>query len=132
MKKHGIFNSDISKVLADLGHTDQIAIGDAGLPIPASVPKIDLAIAQADPSFIKVLKVVLDDMKVEEVILAEEIKTKNPEQLAAVEAALTEDEGIHYVSHEAFKEQLKQVKVVIRTGECTPYSNIILQSGVLF
>ena len=71
MKKHGIFNSDISKVLADLGHTDQIAIGDAGLPIPAGVPKIDLAIAQADPSFIKVLKVVLDDMKVEEVILAE-------------------------------------------------------------
>lgn len=132
MKKHGIFNSDISKILSDLGHTDQIAIGDAGLPIPASVPKIDLAIAQAEPSFIKVLKIILNDMKVEEVILAEEIKTQNKEQLAAIEAALVEDEVINYVSHEAFKEQLKQVKVVIRTGECTPYSNIILQSGVLF
>lgn len=132
MKKNGIFNSDISKVLSDLGHTDQIAIGDAGLPIPADVPKIDLAIAQADPSFIKVLTVILADMKVEEVILAEEIKTINKGQLEAITSALVDDEVIRYVSHEAFKEQLKQVKVVIRTGECTPYSNIILQSGVLF
>lgn len=132
MKKNGIFNSDISKVLSDLGHTDQIAIGDAGLPIPAGVSKIDLAIAQADPSFIKVLTIILADMKVEEVILAEEIKTKNKGQLEAIASALVDDEVIRYVSHEAFKEQLKQVKVVIRTGECTPYSNIILQSGVLF
>ena len=37
MKKHGILNSDISKVLSDLGHTDQITIGDAGLPVPEGV-----------------------------------------------------------------------------------------------
>lgn len=132
LKKHGILNSEISKVLTDLGHTDQIAIGDAGLPVPDGVKKIDLAISLSDPSFIKVLKVVLDDMKVEEVILAEEIKEKNATQLKAVEAILVEDEVITYVSHEQFKQQLKDVKAVIRTGEATPYSNVILQSGVLF
>ena len=41
MKKHGILNSSISKVLADLGHTDQIIIADCGLPIPDHVKKID-------------------------------------------------------------------------------------------
>lgn len=41
MKKNGILNSDISKVLADLGHTDYIVIGDCGLPIPNQVKKID-------------------------------------------------------------------------------------------
>lgn len=132
MKKNGILNSDISKVLTDLGHTDQIAIGDAGLPVPEGILKIDLALAKADPSFIKVLKVILSDMKVEEVILAEEIKTQNREQLTAIETELSNQEKIVYVSHEAFKEKLKNVKAVIRTGECTPYSNIILQSGVLF
>ncbi|MBT2731029.1 D-ribose pyranase [Carnobacterium sp. ISL-102] len=132
MKKHGILNSEIAKVLADLGHMDKIAIGDAGLPVPNGVKKIDLALTLSEPSFLSVLKVVLSDMKVEKVVLAEEIKQQNAGQLAAVEAALTEDEVVTYVSHEDFKGQLKDVKAVIRTGEATPYSNIILQSGVLF
>lgn len=132
MKKHGILNSDIAKVLSDLGHTDKIAIGDAGLPVPDSVKKIDIALTLSEPSFLSVLKVVLSDMKVEKVILAEEIKEQNATQLADIKATLVEDEQVTYVSHEAFKEQLKDVKVVIRTGEATPYSNIILQSGVLF
>ncbi|EDP67218.1 predicted cytoplasmic sugar-binding protein [Carnobacterium sp. AT7] len=132
MKKHGILNSDIAKVLADLGHTDKIAIGDAGLPVPDGVKKIDLALFLSEPSFLSVLQVVLSDMKVETVVLAEEIKDQNPKQLAAVKAELKDNEAITYVSHEAFKQQLKDVKVVIRTGEATPYSNIILQSGVLF
>lgn len=86
----------------------------------------------SEPAFISVLQVVLSDMKVEAVVLAEEIKEQNAGQLAAVKAELTENERISYVSHEEFKEQLKDVKAVIRTGEATPYSNIILQSGVLF
>lgn len=132
MKKHGILNSEIAKVLTDLGHTDKIAIGDAGLPVPDGVKKIDLALTFSEPAFISVLQVVLSDMKVEAVVLAEEIKEQNAGQLAAVKAELTENERISYVSHEEFKEQLKDVKAVIRTGEATPYSNIILQSGVLF
>lgn len=132
MKKHGILNSEIAKVLADLGHTDKIAIGDAGLPIPDGVKKIDLALTLSEPTFLSVLQVVLSDMKVEEVVLAEEIKEQNATQLKAIEAELKENEIVTYVSHEAFKEQLKDVKAVIRTGEATPYSNIILQSGVLF
>ena len=132
MKKLGILNSEIAKVLTDLGHTDKIAIGDAGLPVPDGVKKIDLALFLSEPSFLSVLQVVLSDMKVEAVVLAEEIKDQNPKQLAAVKAELKDNEAITYVSHEAFKQQLKDVKVVIRTGEATPYSNIILQSGVLF
>lgn len=132
MKKLGILNSDIAKVLTDLGHTDKIAIGDAGLPVPDGVRKIDLALTLSEPSFLSVLQVVLSDMKVEAVVLAEEIKAQNAPQLAAVETVLTEGEAITYVSHEDFKEQLKEVKAVIRTGEATPYSNIILQSGVIF
>lgn len=132
MKKLGILNSEIAKVLADLGHTDKIAIGDAGLPVPDGVKKIDLALFLSEPSFLSVLQVVLSDMKVESVVLAEEIREQNAKQLAAVKAELKENEVITYVSHEEFKQQLKAVKVVIRTGEATPYSNIILQSGVLF
>ncbi len=44
MQKGGMLNSSIAKVLADLGHTDTIVIGDCGLPVPAGVQKIDLAL----------------------------------------------------------------------------------------
>ena len=37
-----------------------------------------------------------------------------------------------YVSHSEFKEKTKSAKTIIRTGECTPYSNIILVSKVCF
>lgn len=132
LKKHGILNSEISKVLSDLGHTDEIVIADAGLPIPDNVKKIDLALSLSEPSFIRVLELVLEDMKVESVLLAEEILKVNTEQYNAVRELLVDEEEIHFISHEDFKEKLGDAKVVIRTGEATPYSNIILQAGVLF
>lgn len=131
MKKNGILNSEISKLLSDLGHTDQITIADAGLPVPDGVKKIDLALKLGTPSFIEVLEEVLKDMAVEKVILAEEIKVDNESQLDAIHQLVGTNE-VAFVSHEAFKKQSGQSKAIIRTGEATPFSNIILQSNVIF
>ena len=76
MKKHGILNSDISRVLSYMGHTDRICIGDCGLPIPDETERIDLAVKFGVPTFMDVLKEVGDDMKIEKIVLAEEIKEK--------------------------------------------------------
>lgn len=130
MKRYGMLNSSIAKVLSDLGHTDYIVIGDAGLPVPEGVPKIDLAVTAGTPSFQMVVSAILDDMVVEKVIAAEEIVGNNKTQHEFIEQ-LTE-EKVEFVSHEAFKELTKQAKAIIRTGEITPYSNCILQSGVFF
>ena len=131
MKKNGILNSEISKLLSDLGHTDQITIADAGLPVPDGVKKIDLALKLGTPSFIEVLEEVLKDMAVEKVILAEEIKVDNESQLDAIHQLVGTNE-VEFVSHEAFKKQSGQSKAIIRTGEATPFSNIILHSNVIF
>ena len=74
MKRHGILNSDISRVLSYMGHTDSICIGDCGLPIPDETERIDLAVKFGVPTFMDVLKEVGDDMKIEKIVLAEEIK----------------------------------------------------------
>lgn len=130
MKEHGILNSEISKRLSDLGHTDLIAIGDCGLPIDSD-KKIDLALKLGEPKFIDVLEVLLEDFGCEHYILASEIKEKNPDQEAAIKDLLA---GVssEYISHEDFKKKLDEVKFVIRTGENTPYSNIILRSKNIF
>ena len=135
MKKNGILNSDISRVLSYMGHTDQIAMGDCGLPIPEETERIDLALKFGVPGFMEVLCEVKKEMKIEKIILAEEIKTKNPEilkQILQLFDRAEEDCEIEYVSHEELKEKTHTCKAVIRTGETTPYANIILQSACLF
>ncbi|WP_338470655.1 D-ribose pyranase [Niallia sp. XMNu-256] len=130
MKKHGVLNSEISKVLADLGHTDLIVIGDAGLPVPKGVMKIDLALKPGTPSFQEVTEVVADDMHIEKIYLATEIKEQNLEQYEFMKTRFTQD--IQFLSHEDFKKLTANAKAIIRTGETTPYSNCILQANVFF
>ena len=133
MKKAGILNSDISRVLSYMGHTDTIAIGDCGLPIPDEVERIDLALAFGVPTFMQTLEIVAGDMKVEKIILAEEIKTQNPQVLHQVEELFAGTEiEVEFVSRAELKEKTWDCKAVIRTGEITPYANIILQSGCIF
>ena len=133
MKKQGILNSDISRVLSYMGHTDCICIGDCGLPIPDEVERIDLALKFGIPTFMDTLTIVAEDMKIEKIVLAEEIKTENPAVLSEVEALFAEREiEVEFVSHTDLKVQTKVCNAVIRTGETTPYANIILQSGCIF
>lgn len=131
MYKTGTLNSEISKVLSDLGHTDTIVIADCGLPVPKGVQKIDLAVRQGLPSFIDVVDEVARHMVIEHVTLAEEIKDSNPAVLKKVDSLM---KGIpnDFVTHEQFKTLTENSKVIIRTGEATPYANIILRSGVNF
>ena len=133
MKQRGILNSEISRVLSYMGHTDCIAIGDCGLPIPDEVERIDLALKFGVPTFMETLREVIEDMKVEKIVLAEEIKEQNQQVLKEIEELFAGEElEIIYVSHEELKRQTKTCKAVIRTGETTPYANIILQSGCIF
>lgn len=131
MKKRGILNSEVAKIVDDLRHTDQLIIGDCGLPVPPQVKQIDLSIQLGTPSFYSVLEMVLEEVAVEKIVLAEEIKEKNSELHEKLKEKFTQVEKV-YVSHEEFKQMSNNVKAIIRTGESTPYANIILQSAVIF
>ncbi|NGP45133.1 D-ribose pyranase [Bacillaceae bacterium SIJ1] len=128
MKRHGLLNSHIAKVLADIGHTDSIVVADAGLPIPAQVQKIDLSLRKGVPSFLDVVSLLKEELVVERVTAATEVEVN-----IMMHQGLRQLFGdLEYVSHEALKAQLKHAKAVIRTGEVTPYANCILHAGVTF
>ena len=133
MKNQGILNSDISRVLSYMGHTDTLCIGDCGLPIPDEVERIDLALCFGEPTFMRTLEIVAGDMKVEKIVLAEEIKEKNPDVLGKIQTYFaSQDVEVEFVPHTELKARTHDCKAVIRTGETTPYANIILQSGCIF
>ncbi|KQX48379.1 D-ribose pyranase [Paenibacillus sp. V4I3] len=131
MKKIGILNSEISKVISELGHTDTIVICDSGLPIPAHVKRIDLALKQGVPSFMDCLETVLLEMQVEQAFIASEMDQVTPKLKKQMETSLN-GVTVHEVSHEELKTMTHQAKAIIRTGEFTPYANVILQAGVIF
>ena len=131
MKKTGVINAPISTVIAELGHMDTLTIADAGLPIPKEVHRIDLALVKGIPGFIDTLSVVLSEMKVEKVIVADEMKKISPSILSGVQSLIV-DVTVDFVPHERFKDLTKSSRAIIRTGEFTPYANIILVSGVVF
>jgi D-ribose pyranase len=131
VKKSPLLNQPLSAVIAGLGHMDMLVIADAGLPIPAGPERIDLAVTQGIPTFLDVLKVTLTEMKVESVIIASEIELRSPDMLQRIRACLG-DIPITRVLHEEFKQRTRSAHAVVRTGEFTPYANIILVAGVVF
>ena|SRR5688572_32987770 len=131
MKKTTLLQSDLSYIIATVGHLDTLVIADAGLPIPAETVRIDLALTKDVPGAIQTLKVVLDEMKVERVILAEEVKERNPNFLAQVQELLPEV-PVDFVPHADFKTRTADARAIVRTGEFAPYANVILVAGVVF
>jgi D-ribose pyranase len=131
MKKTGLLNSHISEIISKMGQNDMLAIGECSLPIPDGVPRIDLALTKNIPAFTDTLKAVLLELQVDEVIIATETEETSPKIYEDIKASV-ENARITMITHEALKERLKRCKAVIRTGEQTPYANIILKSGVIF
>jgi D-ribose pyranase len=133
MKKYGILNSHLSRIIASMGHTDQLVICDSGLPIPKNSEMVDLALTKNIPRFMDTLRVVLEELQVEQAIVAEELHTGNNGFYREVETLL-QGVRLRQVPHEEFKELTRNGDNIafVRTGEATPYANLILISGVTF
>lgn len=131
MKKIGVLNQPVSAVIAGLGHTDTLVIADAGLPIPPETQRIDLALTAGIPTFLDTLRTILSEMQVERAIVAEEMLNISPGVFQQIEDLLG-DVHIETIPHLLFKEKTRSARAIIRTGEFTPYANIILVAGVVF
>lgn len=131
MKPNGLLQAELTGLLASLGHTQTIVIADAGLPVPRGVRVIDLAVTAGTPSFLAVLRAVLPECVFEGCTLAEEIKTRNPALLEAL-AGVTGALPVRFVPHEELKRLSGDSVCIVRTGETTPYANILLTGGVNF
>ena len=131
MKRTALLHAKLSEVIARLGHGDLLVIGDAGLPIPDGPRRIDLAVSANVPRFHEVLAAVLAEMQVESAVFAAELPAANP----AVHADLLRRLGhtpVSQVSHEQFKAATRGARAIVRTGEFSPYANVILRAGVVF
>jgi D-ribose pyranase len=132
MKKTTLLHAELSHLIASMGHKDMLVIGDAGLPVPPGVPVIDLALRQGVPGFLETLEVVLTELHVEEALIDAEMAGVSPAMSEAFHRTWPTDVPVRAVPHATLQETARQARAVVRTGEFTPYSNIVLISGVVF
>ncbi len=126
MKKSGLLNPELLAAIGELGHTDEFIVCDGGFPIPDGVPRIDLAYRPGMPPFLDVLEAIMNEVAAEGSVIAEEA---SDEVAASIENLVGEAER---VAHVDLKDRSYGVKFVVRTGEFTPYCNVIVICGVPF
>ncbi|MEV0582324.1 RbsD/FucU domain-containing protein [Nonomuraea sp. NPDC050310] len=119
MRPDGLWHPRLLQLIAAMGHTDLIVVADAGLPVPPGVETIDLLWRRGEPAFHPVLDAISAELVVERAYVA----------LEAPAAFLPDAERI---PHEHLKQLTGRARAVVRTGEATPYCNVVLQAGVPF
>lgn len=129
MKKGGILHAELNAALARLGHTDQVVVADCGLPIPPGPVVVDLAFTFGVPSFVEVLDGLLAELVVERAVVAAEVDDVNPLCAEAIDLRLP---AVERITHAEFKTKVAASRLVIRTGEASPYANVLLTCGVPF
>jgi D-ribose pyranase len=126
-------NPALSRVISETGHTDLLVVTDAGLPIPPGAERIDLAYRPGAPAFFDVLDTVLAELVVEGATVSAEVAEKSPEVLEALrERFAGMDFEIELVPHVDFKKLTHGARAFVRSGEFTPYANVILHAGVAY
>lgn len=126
MRKNGIINAQLQQRLTELRHTDLFAISDSGLPVPPHVPVVDLALCYGVPGFLQTLDLVLHEVTVEGAWNSRDVDESNP----AVKSRLETLPNLQLIDHLDFKTKVSDCSFVVRTGEATPFANVILQAGV--
>jgi D-ribose pyranase len=122
-----------------MGHTDAIVVCDAGLPIPDGPERIDLSLLPGLPAFKDVLAAIMAELQIERAQIASEFAHKSPQlqnetiaMLDAQAAVQGAPIALERISHEDLKRATRTARAILRTGECTPFANVILYSGVPF
>jgi D-ribose pyranase len=134
MKPAGLLHPRLAALVAGLGHGQLLTVADAGLPIDARTERVDLAVRCGIPSFGDVMGAIVAELVIERLIVAREAADVPG---APLERALAMAFGDHQppcevVDHQRLKQLANGSVAVVRTGECTPFMNVVLVAGVGF
>ncbi|RLV49955.1 D-ribose pyranase [Nocardioides mangrovicus] len=129
----GTLNGQLSRVISELGHTDLLVVTDGGLPIPAGVERVDLALREGVPAFLDVLDTVLAEVEIEGALMSEDVRGASPAMHEEILRRLTE-RGVtpQYVPHVEFKAATAGARAAVRSGEFTAFANVLLTCGVVY
>ncbi|MFI0976908.1 D-ribose pyranase [Streptomyces sp. NPDC021093] len=129
MRTDGLWHPRLLEIITSLGHGDLLVVADPGLPVPPGVEVVDLVWRRGEPAFLPVLEAVLDELVVEHATVAHE--AADPDLLVVFDQQFA-GAPLDRVPHARLKKLTRHARAVVRTGETTPYANVVLRAGVPF
>jgi len=129
MKETGILNRNLAELLTAQGHGDRMMVCDAGFAIPDGVTVVDLSLNENNPLIDQVLEELIEHFSIEKIIMADETNNISPSKFEKVREIIGREVECETVAHIKLKEMSHNVKFVVRTGDFTAFSNVLLISG---
>jgi D-ribose pyranase len=129
MLKGGILNPHVLALLARVRHTNVLVIADRGFPSWPQLETIDLSLVDDLPTVLQVLAAVRRNFVPVEAYMAAEFLKANPARTRSAFAAGLQGVKLVHEPHVEFKRRVPGAVGLIRTGDTTPYANLVLVSG---
>lgn len=132
-----IISPELLKILCEMGHGDEIVIGDGNFPAASNAKRLVRMDGHDVPEILDaVLKLIPLDTYVDSpaILMATSKDDPTPEIWEKYEKIITENNGDTSISQTerfAFYERTRNAYAVIATSESALYANIILKKGVV-
>ena len=128
MLQNGILNPQILHLLARIRHTNTLVIADWAFPYWPEIETVDISLTAGIPTILQVLDLITPNFRIGRIWQAEEFLSSNPQETVNEFAKSFGKIPLTREPHVEFKKRVPRVVGLIRTGDATPYGNIILES----
>lgn len=129
MLQSGILNPALLELIARVRHTNTLVIADRGFPFWPEIETVDISLVADVPTVLQVVDALRSNFSIGQVYAAAEFLTRNDPNRQADLRRQFEGIPIHFEPHVQFKQRVPRAIGLIRTGDSTPYANLILESA---
>ena len=129
MLKTGILNPQLASLLARVRHTNTLVIADRGFPFWPGIETVDLSIVDNLPTVLQVLAAIRPNYVIGKAWMAQEFLKANGKPVQKRFIAALRGASLKFEPHVDFKKLVPHAIGLIRTGDATPYANMILESA---
>lgn len=128
MLQTGILNPHVLDLLARIRHTNTLVISDWAFPYWPEIETVDISLTHGIPTVLDVLDLLTPVFKIGRIWQAEEFVATNSAETIERFAKSFGKIPLTREAHIDFKKRVPHAIGLIRTGDATPYGNIILES----
>lgn len=128
MLQSGILNPHVLHLLARIRHTNTLVIADWAFPYWPEIETVDISLTEGVPTILQVLDLMTPNFKIGRIWQADEFLSINPQETVNAFAKSFGKIPLTREPHVEFKKRVPKAIGLIRTGDATPYGNIILES----
>jgi D-ribose pyranase len=129
MLTRGILNPQLLSLLARVRHTNSLVIADWAFPSWPGLETVDLSLTYGIPTVLQVVTAIRETWKCGEIYMAQEFMAHNDRRTRTAFAKACGGAELKFELHVEFKKRVPGAIGLIRTGDATVYSNMILVSA---